>query len=170
MGTMRIEPGSSALTCGSTSRMLCATSTAFAPARPKAHVDALILHGIDRRGDIAQIDRRTAGAADDQVVVLIGALELYRRPQDRGAGAAVELSGAGVARAGFNRGAQIIHRDAAGPHRRRSRLDPDRGLRAVDVYSRDAGQDAEALAHLRARVIVELTGRHGIAGHGDVHD
>ena len=128
------------------------------PAHPKPHVDAFVLDRILDRGDIAQIDRRAARAADDQVAVLFGGFQLTLRPKHRRARRAVQLSRAGVAGAVLDRSAEIVNRNSARPHRRRIGLDANRRLGAEDVYLRDARQNADALAHLRARIIVELPG------------
>ncbi len=80
------------------------------------------------------------------------------------------MARSGVTRSALDRGAQIVNRDSARPHSRRIRFDPNRRLRAIDIYPRHAGQDTEALAHLRACVVIELARRDGIAGQRDVHD
>src|SRR6266446_5437365 len=55
-------------------------------------------------------------------------------------------------------------------HRRRIGLDAHGGLAAEDAHAAHAGQDADALPDLGARVIVEPPRRGRVAGQGDVHD
>ena len=101
---------------------------------------------------------------------MLGSFQLTLRAQDGGAGAAVQLTGAGVAGAALDCGAQIVDRNAARPHCRWIGLDANRRLGSEDIHLRNARQDAEALAHLRAGVVVELSRRDRIAGQRDVHD
>ena len=59
---------------------------------------------------------------------------------------------------------QIVHGDAAAGHRRRIGLDAHRRLRAETPHLAHAGQNADALAHLRVGVVVKLPAGHGVAG------
>ncbi len=67
-------------------------------------------------------------------------------------------------------GRQVVHRDAAGPHRRRIGLDPDGGLGAENIDPRHARKDADPLADLGAAIVVQLPRSDGIAGEGDIKD
>ena len=121
-------------------------------------------------GHVAQVNGRAVVAADDQVAVTFRVVELALRPQQHRSARAVELSGAPVARAVADRGAQVVHGDAPRPHRGRVRLDADRRLGAEHVHAADARQDADPLADLRRPVVVELARRDRVARQRDVQD
>src|SRR6266498_1391612 len=140
------------------------------PSHPETHVDPLVLNRILYAGNIAQVHGRTTRTAKDQIAVLLGIFELTLRPENRSSGTAVQLPCSGVARSAFDRSAEIVNRNPSCPHRRRVGFNPNSRLGAVHVHLRNTGQDTEALADLRGRIIVELTRRNGVAGHRDVHD
>ena len=122
------------------------------------------------RALVAEVHRRVVRAADDQVGVLFGSFELALRSQDRGLGRTVQLARARVTGSVLNRRIEIVDRNAARPHRRRISFDTNRRFGSVNVYLRHAGQNAQALAHLRARIVVQLAGRHRVADHCEIHD
>ena len=142
----------------------------FIAAGPEPHVHPLVLHGIDRPGHVAEVDRQPALRADDELVVLLGPFQLAVRAQERGAAGAVELARPRVARAVADGVGQVIDRNPAGRHRRGIGLDAHRRLRAVDIDAAHARQDADALADLRAAVVVDLAGGDRVARQPDVHD
>ena len=76
---------------------------------------------------------------------------------------AVELARARVGRSVLDGVIQIFQRDIAARHGRWIRFDPHRRLRAVNSNLADARQNAQALAHLRIGVIVELPFGHRVA-------
>ena len=137
---------------------------------PEAHRDALVLDGFPDVGDVAQVHGRALTRAHDEVPVRVDAVELAVGPEQRGARGRVELAGPGVAGAAADRRRQVVDRDAARPHRPRIRLDANGRLGAEDGDAAHARQDADALADLDVRVVVELAGGDRVARQRDVHD
>ena len=138
VGMRLIEPGSSRRSCGSSSRIDFATSTAFAPAwretartmvepgieaaRAEVPRDPLVLHAVGHGRDVPQVDRRVIGAAgDDQVAVTFGVRDLRVRPEEERASFAVKLTGARVGRARPesppDRSSSVMLRAASAPGR-----------------------------------------------------
>ncbi len=140
------------------------------PPRPEVHGHALVLHGLPDVGDVAEVHRRAAARGHDQVLVGLDAVELPVRPEERRARGRVELARAGVARPRADGRGEIVDGDAPRPHRPGVRLDADRRLGAEHGHAAHPRQDADALADLDVRIIVELTHGDGIAGQRDIHD
>ena len=149
MGTTSTAPGSCARTLGMIARTSLATSTAFEPARrntpittvaegtllaahPEAHVHALVLQAVFYFGDVLEVDGRAVALADDEIVVVLGLVQLALRLQQKGFVLAVKLSGAGVAGAVLDGRGEIVDGDVSGGHGRRIGLDAHGRLRAED--------------------------------------
>src|SRR5262245_10619783 len=121
---------------------------------PHPHVYAFVLNRFAHSGDVAQIDGRSVRYADDQIAVLLGSLELSLGTQQRRAARPVELARAGITRSVPDRIRHVVHRCAARPHGRRVRFDPYGRLGPKYVHTADAGDYAESLSDLRARITV----------------
>ena len=83
---------------------------------------------------------------------------------------AVELPGAAVAGAALDRGDEVVHGEATCGHRRGVRLDPHRRLTAEHSDLADAGQNADALRHLCAGVVVQLALGDGVTREREIDD
>ena len=121
-----------------------------------------------RGGNVLQINRSAVALADDELVVLLGGAQLALRLQAESAMRAIELAGAGVARAILDRVGQIFECDVADGHGGGIRFDAHCRLRAKHGNLADSRQNADAFADLRAGVIVELAFGGRVADERDI--
>ena len=104
----------------------------------------------------------------DQLPVGGGVLQLPLRLEQKRLAGSIELPGPLVARSRADRGGNVAHGEPERGELGWRDLDAHRGLRTEDIHLGDARQDAQALGHLAARIIVKLPLRQRFAGHCEI--
>ena len=119
--------------------------------------EPLVLDAIDDTRDVAQINRGIVRAApDDEVAIALRRFDLAVRPERDRLVFAVKLARAGISGARANGGGELVESHVARGERAGIDLDADGAFNAEDLHLRNAGQNVDALLHLRGAVAIKL--------------
>ena len=107
-------------------------------AQPDVSIEALVLHAVDRGGNILQIDGRAVVLTDDETVVVRRGDELALWLEKKCTLRSIDLTGATVSRAILDRRTQSREIDVPIRHQRWIGFDAHRTLCAEDIHITDA--------------------------------
>ena len=93
---------------------------------PKTLIDPLVLDRVVHLGHVAEVDRGTVLAADDEIAIGLGTFQLPPGAEERRARRPVELARPDVARTIGDRRGHVIDGETARPQRGRVDFDTDR--------------------------------------------